>query len=1089
MKFSKYRAIGGSFLVLSLFLSMVLIGCTDETFTINQNGGIEEGNFKILIKGCGPTSSTRASSNEVDDTEESKEVDGTEDENYIDIDGEDYRIYIFGKSGKCHDEIRMKYTANGSNPAEGIYCFSGNLPYENEDLREIQVVFLANATKWVDNGVNPYPDVVDIADLRTKELVFNYKKRIAKTTDATDTADAADDADGEDAADDKFYSWQPNKVKHDGIPMAGVSNKIPISDDPKKINEVSLNLVRALSKIEVWNSDLYSNGHSRMYVKKTGCSWVEVYLYEWHTENWEPKEILGRWPGSAPTGVMTINEAEYYYWDLGENNGKTHNFIFNNNNKGIQMDGPQNVVLNRDFYVEIVNNDNWTVSKEFVHDGYTVFINKKNIDLENVHLYIGGDNEIMGSRPGRTPTGIRRFVDNQGEKYYYFWDLGTEYEGTKAHFEFSGGNDATKLPDIKKDYTIQNGKHQFFYLDYQAGGVKVEKSTITVTKPENWDELYVYEYNKSSNEKIFGEWPGAPMTETVTKTIGDTETTFYQKVIDGQLPDGRSKVGLDAYLIFNDGAGRQLSDHHYNTKDNLFLNLSDGYFHVEKVDYNAEHFKHRVYIKDPGWENLYVYNWGAGDFFGEWPGKKLQVKKNIDGVDYYMFDVNPESVENGIEFNLIFNNNNGTQTEGNYHLRTENYLEIIDNQVEPEEKHQDKTGLNLVKHYKVFVNNDESAWGDNINLYMWGDINDLGGGWPGMKTKGPIKPYETDENSVDREKVYYYFDLESSWTGLTENIILNSPPVQMADYNFTINGDLYISMLESITDISNLTVTPDVVNIYVKDNIKWSEGLYLYTFNSETLGGWPGLQGTLIQDGVYKGYYQFQIEGYFGKSTTLIFHNNNGTKLNDFEVKLNGDLFLTIGDEFKELKETEETIVVEAPESPDNINSIALLEYNTTGLLLPSTVISAPENWWDNYNGTKLPGEVKTNRKEDSEEMYNLYFVQSKTPGIWVCYVPEWNYGDNSDYDDPLNSGGLNLLFNIKNYQGQGTKKENDPQYKKEDDDSYTIIAPLKISNDSFKTLLRNNLYIFPVNINTDFEIIYTICPWDKQTSGDIEFK
>ena len=1061
MKISRYRDIGVSYLILSLFVSIVLIGCSDDTFPFKQNSNIEEGNFKIRINAAGATSSTLSSSD--DDA-------GTEDENYINFEGQDYKIYIFDINGNCHDEIQMNYSAGESNPAAGSYCLTGNLPLADEDLREIQVVCLANTKEWMED-----PVVDNIEDFSSQELVFDYKKRISE------------------APDGKRYSWQPNKVAHDGIPMAGVSEKKIMDRDPDAINTININLVRALSKFEVLNSDLYNNGNSRMYVKKTGCSWVEVYLYAW--QNGSPDEILGRWPGSAPTGVMTINEAEYYYWDLGENNGTTQNFIFNNNNKGIQMDGPQNVVLNRDFYVEIVDNDNWTVSKEFVHDGYTVFINKKYIDLDNVYLYIWGDNEIMGPWPGRTPTGIRKFGDSPNEKYYYFWDLGTEYEGKKVHFEFSGGSDATKLPVINEDFTIHNGQHTFFFLDYQSGGVKVEKSTITVTKPEGWNQLFVYEYNKSSNEKIFGEWPGSPMPTIGNKIIVDGKNKeFYQIEISGELPDGRSKVGLDAYLLFNDGHGRQLSDHHYNTKDNLFLNLSESYFNVDLIDNEAQHYKHRVYVKDPGWENLYVYNWGVvGEIFGKWPGMKLDIKENIEGVDYYMFDINPKSLEDGLEFNLIFNNNAGTQTD-DYHLEAENYfLEIIDNTVQIEEQHQNRTGINQEgeKYYKVFVNNDGSTWGDNIYLYMWGDINDLGGGWPGMKPNGKTTIQIEDDSDVGyTEKEYYYFDLEPSWTGLNENIILNSVSVQMADYNFTINGDLYISMREGITDISDHQVEPDVVNIYVKDNINWDEGLYLYAFGGDTgeLQGWPGQKGVETADG-----YKFTINGCFGKSTTLIFNNGGkGSQLDNFEAKLNGDLYLCIGVEDKKLEKTNENLVVETPSSPDNINSIGLLEYNTTGLLLPRLDLSQSGvgNWWSptNYRVPKLPEGVKTNtnREEEPEEDYNLYFVQTKTPGKWVCYVPEWEY--RRDSDNTLLNSGLNLRFNIKNYHGSIPQVEN--QYKEEDGNAI-IIAPVKMSgeDEAFGTFLRNNLYQAKVNINTNFDIIYTICEWIKQTSGDIEFK
>lgn len=1072
MKIYKYRAFGGSFLILFLLLSLTLSGCADDTFNINKNDSLADGNFKIRIN-AGSATSTFLSSDD--------DVVGTEDENYINIDGEDYKIYIFGKSGKYHDEIQLNYSSSDSNPSEGSYCFTCNLPLDDEDLEEVQVVCFANTRKWVEFDTEA---VTDINDLGTGELVFNYQRNIVQIGD-------------------KNYSWQPNKVAHDGIPMAGVSEKKAMIGLPDATNQVDIRLVRALSKIEIQNSDLYNNGNSRMYVKKTGCNWVEVYLYAWNTENWPTDEILGGWPGSAPTGVMTINEAEYYYWDLGENKGKTQNFIFNNNNKGIQMDGPQNVVLNRDFYVEIVNDDNWTVSKEFVHDGYTVFINKQHIDLEDVYLYVWGDNEILGSWPGRTPTGIRRIEDSAGERYYYFWDLGTEYEGQQVKFIFSGGTAATKLPDIEETFTVRNGHNKFFTLDFQGGGVKVEKSTITVTKPQGWEHLYVYEYNKSSNEKIFGEWPGTEMTEKVNKTIDGIDKVFYQIEVEGKLEDGRSKVGLDAFLLFNDGHGQQLSDHHYNTKDNLLLNLSEGYFKVDKIDNNAEHHGHRVYVKDPGWDELYVYNWGdVGEIFFGWPGKKLE-KVNKDEKEYYYVDFYPGNIKKGSTFNLIFNNNKGIQTEGNYNLRDENFLEISEKEgkyyVRPEGEHEKIKGINEegINYYKVFVNNTGSTWGDNINLYMWGDVTHLGGEWPGMQSVGKEEIEIEDENKNKVTKEYHVFNFEPSWNGLNENIILNNPPVQMADYNFTINGDLYISMLENTTDLSSdHTITPDEITIYVKNNINWAD-VYLYTYGEtgNTFGDRPGQKGVATGTGEY-GDYKFTIKNNFGKSAHLVFNNGNGLQLADYEVKLNGDLYLSIGNEDKKLEEIQVEFEVEEPDSPDNINSIGLLEYNTTGLLLPRDVITGSASWWNDdneYTETQLPTGVQTNRETNSEGMHNLYFVQTKVPGQWVCYVPEWNYNPDTYTDKSLITG-LNLLFNIKNYKGVGTSQETQDKYPGkyvQDGDSYIISVPIKEKGSSIalQELLRNHLYQGKADINTNFEIIYTICPWDEQTSGDIEFE
>ena len=89
--------------------------------------------------------------------------------------------------------------------------------------------------------------------------------------------------------------------------------------------------------------------------------------------------------------------------------------------------------------------------------------------------------------------------------------------------------------------------------------------------------------------------------------------------------------------------------------------------------------------------------------------------------------------------------------------------------------------------YVVYVL-DETGW-TNLNLYMWGDVNDLNGGWPGMTPTGKQKIGGTE---------YTYFDMGEANSGLNENLIFNNGEgSQLADFNFTINRDIYLRVTTS----------------------------------------------------------------------------------------------------------------------------------------------------------------------------------------------------------------------------------------------------------------------------------------------------
>ena len=73
---------------------------------------------------------------------------------------------------------------------------------------------------------------------------------------------------------------------------------------------------------------------------------------------------------------------------------------------------------------------------------------------------------------------------------------------------------------------------------------------------------------------------------------------------------------------------------------------------------------------------------------------------------------------------------------------------------------------------------------------MWGDTNDLNGGWPGMNPTGT----ET-LNGIK----WTYFDMGDTNTGLNENLIFNNNGggSQLSDFAFTLNRNIYLRITDS----------------------------------------------------------------------------------------------------------------------------------------------------------------------------------------------------------------------------------------------------------------------------------------------------
>ena len=193
----------------------------------------------------------------------------------------------------------------------------------------------------------------------------------------------------------------------------------------------------------------------------------------------------------------------------------------------------------------------------------------------------------------------------------------------------------------------------------------------------------------------------------------------------------------------------------------------------------------------------------------------------------------------------------------------------------------------------VYVD-DQTGW-DALTLYMWGDINNLNGDWPGMQVTGTW-----NHDGV----TWKYFDFGEENTGLNENLIFNNggPGVQLADFNFTIERNIYLRITANgVEEISpEPAVKHDGYALFVLNQSSQTE-LALYAWgDAEAFGGWPGMQptGTQVING--NEYIYFDMgQANTGLNLNLIPNNNNGGvqwEGGDLNFTIDHDIYLRIFD-------------------------------------------------------------------------------------------------------------------------------------------------------------------------------------------------
>jgi hypothetical protein len=423
----------------------------------------------------------------------------------------------------------------------------------------------------------------------------------------------------------------------------------------------------------------------------------------------------------------------------------------------------------------------------------------------------------------------------------------------------------------KEDIVFDHERQQFetradrILLEYIAPFGTTPKEEIYIVGEFNGGEEAIGNpaYLLTKAEKSDVKWGIYldPSTFVGGKTLSDG-FAFYSKT------QGKEYTINGEEAVHNDNPG-------VGTFTNIWGQRWEAYYWEGGEAPEPEHDGFCVYVDDQtGWDVLTLYMWGdINNLNGDWPGMQVTGTWNHDGITWKYFDFGEENT--GLNENLIFNNGGaGAQLKDfNFTIDRNIYLRITADGVEeisPEPS---------VKHdgFAVFVY-DETGW-DALTLYMWGDVNNLNGDWPGMEVTG-----EQTINGV----TYKYFDMGEGNTGLSENLIFsNAGSSQLSDFAYTIDHDVYLHVTTSgVTEIDPSTFQPgggggdtpdpeptvEKVIIAVKNSVGYADP-HLYVWgDSEACGGWPGAAPVKVTD---NGWYLFELPAN-GTYNLILNDNGNG---------------------------------------------------------------------------------------------------------------------------------------------------------------------------------------------------------------------
>lgn len=373
------------------------------------------------------------------------------------------------------------------------------------------------------------------------------------------------------------------------------------------------------------------------------------------------------------------------------------------------------------------------------------------------------------------------------------------------------------------------------------------------------------------------------------------------------------------------------------TRTSIYVSYWNMFFYVAP---EIEHDGPVLYVDNKtSWDALALYAWGDAEAFGGWPGMQPTGEIAIDGTTWTYFDLG--EANRGLNLNLIFNNNGGGSQLADYNVtldKDEYFLTITDEGVEAANSLPSHEGT-----IRVYVDN-QAGW-EAVALYQWGDVNDLGGGWPGQQPVGTAKIAGVE---------YTYFEYAiADVEGLGQNLIFNNNgggiqtgdmPVtfsaDVVDHFYVISGEKDCAVIEDpfnrepaggdeggedeggedeggcdcdcegCKDCTGKEPEPETpadpvpVVFYVQNNTGY-EPTYMYAWGDalpELFGGWPGVS---LENNVTCGGVAYSRVETTATAYDLVYHpifnNNAGTQYDAPVVTIAHYNFIVAGETAAEI--------------------------------------------------------------------------------------------------------------------------------------------------------------------------------------------
>ena len=253
------------------------------------------------------------------------------------------------------------------------------------------------------------------------------------------------------------------------------------------------------------------------------------------------------------------------------------------------------------------------------------------------------------------------------------------------------------------------------------------KGKIYICDEADWGAMALYAWPEGGS---MPGWPGLQPTGSATKN----GKTYYEFT----LSDEYYGTALN-YIANNNNGGKQV-----DIMQGFEMGEEDVYVTVYINDFGELSYiidedpapKVFVYSELP-WNDYSMYVWAGGaDVEAGWPGVHYTSVVTINREMWYEFDM-PRIYSKTASTNWILNNNNnGLQIDlmQGYTFDHDTFVRV---NADGSFTVSNGPVLNGEDQFTVYADISESGWA-SISFYVWGDLGEICGGWPGVEASAPI---------------------------------------------------------------------------------------------------------------------------------------------------------------------------------------------------------------------------------------------------------------------------------------------------------------------------------------------------------------